>query len=148
MFVGKALNIATDRSKFHRGTNSVECGAVVRTMAQRALKSSTQKANAMLKKYAVVVLATTLMAGPALAQTKPALGASNPTSTGGGSVGYNNILVSTSAQTTPYKPPPAKPTRATPAANVPSRVPAPNLASSRASTGGGSSSYNETLRPQ
>jgi hypothetical protein len=101
----------------------------------------------MLRKYTAVLLATMLIAGPAFAQTKPTLGTSNPASTGGGSFGYNETLVSTSAQT-PSRPPPLRPTRATPATNLTSRMSAPNLASSRASTGGGSSSFNEALRPQ
>jgi hypothetical protein len=101
----------------------------------------------MLGKYAAVLLATTLITGPAFAQTRPALTTSNPASTGGGSVGYNETLVSTFAQT-PSRPPPPSPARAKPVLNPTSRMPAPNLASSRASTGAGSSSYNEALRPQ
>jgi hypothetical protein len=101
----------------------------------------------MLRKYAAVLLATTLITGGAFAQTKPVLATSNPVSTGGGSVGYNDTLVSTSAPTR-SAPPPVRPTRATPAPNPTSRMPAPNLTSSPVSTGGGSSNYNAALRPQ
>ncbi len=101
----------------------------------------------MLRKYAAVLLATTLIAGPAFAQTKPILATNNPVSTGGGSLGYNETVVSTSAPTPP-KEPPAKPTRAVPAPKLTSRTPAPNLSSGPVSTGGGSTSYNDALRPR
>jgi len=98
----------------------------------------------MSRKYAAVLLASTLIIAPAFAQTRPAPNPpSSPTSTGGGSSGYNQTLTPASAQTT-LKPPAAKPTGTRPAPN-PAGTLVPNLVSIPAPTGGGSSGYNQTL---
>jgi hypothetical protein len=98
----------------------------------------------MLTKYAAVLLAATL-SGPALAQTRAPI-TSSPTSTGGGSVGYNESLVSSFAQA-PSRPAPTS-ISARPAPKPASTRSIPNLTSGAASTAGGSSGYNQNLRPQ
>jgi hypothetical protein len=91
----------------------------------------------MLRKFAAVLLAATL-SSPALAQTRAPI-TSGPTSTGGGSLGYNGSLGSNPGPVAP--------------ASVSTR-PAPKPASTRLITGsggptaGGNMGYNQTLRPQ
>jgi len=89
----------------------------------------------MLRKYAAVLLITTLITGPAFAQ-KPAPNPPNSSaSTGGGSSGYNQTLNGGVAfAQTPSRPLPTRPTSTRPAPK-----PTINL------TGGGSSGFNETL---
>ena len=98
----------------------------------------------MMKKYAAVLLAATLT-GPALAQTRVPI-TSSPASTGGGSFGYNESLVSSFAQA-PSGLPATTRISAKPASKPASTRSLSNLTSSAAPTAGGSAGYNQSLRP-
>jgi hypothetical protein len=99
----------------------------------------------MLRKYAAVLLAATLTSS-ALAQTRAPI-TSNPTSTGGGSLGYNGGLMPSFAQA-PAKPPAPTSISTRPAPKPASTRSTTNLTGSAAPTAGGSLGYNQNMRPQ